>query len=228
MAQYEIAGLGVEYKCRFDTLKSRSEKYLSNKTPQIKLTLPPDYYETRRLIFPNTSDELLEYMGMGTLFYKELLHFNGFMLHASAVELNGECYLFSAPSGVGKSTHTNMWLDVFSSASIINDDKPAVRKIDGKYMAFGTPFSGKNDISKNAGYPIKGVCFIDRGDNAIKKINSQQALSPLFNQTIRPNDSDKMDLLCDTVNDFLENVPCYAMHCDISENAVKMAYEKMK
>ncbi len=228
MAIYEIAGLSVDYSCQFDTLKNRSEKYLSKKTPDIKLSLPFDYFETKRSIFPQTSDEILEYMGMGTLFYKELLSFDGFMLHASAVEYKNECYLFSAPSGIGKSTHTKMWLDVFKGAEIVNDDKPAVRKIDGKYLAFGTPFSGKHDLSKNAGCQIKGVCFIDRGENQIKKITPQQAITPLFNQTIRPKEQDKMDCLCEIVNDFLENVPCYAMHCDVSEEAVKMAYEMMK
>ncbi len=228
MAVYRIADLTVEYNCNFETLKSRSEKYLCDeKEAQIKLSLNEDYYVSRRTVFPNTSDEMLEYMGMGTAFYKELLGYDGMMLHASAVALNGEAYLFSAPSGVGKSTHTEKWLEVFPNAVIINDDKPALRKIDGKYYAFGTPFSGKNDISVNKGYPVKGICFLDRGENTIERLDKESALKPLFNQTIRPVDEGKMDLLCDRVDDILKCVPFYVMHCDVSENAVKMAYNEM-
>ncbi len=229
MAVYKIAGLTVNFNCRFDLLKSRSEKYLCcEDMAQISLSLDEDYYISRRKKFPALSDEEIEYIGMGAAFYKELLCFDGMMLHSSAVKLNDEAYLFSAPSGTGKSTHTEGWLSVFPEAEIINDDKPAIRKIDGRYYAFGTPFSGKNDISINKGYPIKGICFLDRGENCIKKLNVQSAMTPLFNQTIRPDDESKMDLLCKRAEDLLESVSFYAMLCDISEEAVKMAYDMMK
>ncbi len=229
MAVYKIAGLNVEYACRFDLLKQRSEKYLCNETEaQITLSLDENYFSSRREKFPTLSDSEIEYIGMGAAFYKELLRFEGMLLHASAVELDGEAYLFSAPSGTGKSTHTEGWLRVFDKAQIINDDKPAIRKVGGRYFAFGTPFSGKHDISLNKGYPVKGVCFLDRGENEIKKLTLQQAMIPLFNQTIRPDDESKMDLLCQRVEDLLENVSFYAMLCDTSDEAVKMAYDMMK
>lgn len=229
MAVYKIAGLNVEYTCRFDLLKTRSEKYLCDETEaQITLSLDENYFVSRRKKFPTLTDEEIEYIGMGAAFYKELLRFEGMMLHASAVELDGEAYLFSAPSGTGKSTHTEGWMRVFDRAQIINDDKPAIREIDGRYYAFGTPFSGKYDISLNKGYPVKGICFLDRGENQIKKLTLEQAMTPLFNQTIRPDDESKMDLLCKRAEDLLGSVSFYAMLCDTSDEAVKMAYKMMK
>lgn len=229
MAVYKIAGLNVEYTCRFDLLKKRSEKYLCNETEvQITLSLDENYFSSRKEKFPTLSESEIEYIGMGAAFYKQLLRFDGMMLHASAVELDGEAYLFSAPSGTGKSTHTEGWLRVFDKAQIINDDKPAIRKVDGRYFAFGTPFSGKNDISLNEGYPIKGIGFLDRGENEIKKLTPGQAMAPLFNQTIRPDEESKMDLLCERAEDLLSRVSFYAMFCDTSDEAVKMAYDMMK
>lgn len=229
MAVYKIAGLTVEYSCYFDLLKSRSKKYICDeKEVQIKLSLDESYFISRRAKFPTLTDEEIEYIGMGAAFYKELLRFDGMMLHASAVELDGQAYLFSAPSGTGKSTHTEGWLRAFEKANIVNDDKPAIRKIDGRHYAFGTPFSGKHDISLNEGYPIKGICFLDRGENQIKKLTTEQAMTPLFNQTIRPDDESKMDLLCRCAEDLLKNVSFYAMLCDTSQEAAKMAYEMMK
>lgn len=229
MAVYKIAGLNVEYTCRFDLLKQRSEKYLCDETEaQTTLSLDENYFASRREKFPTLSDSEIEYIGMGAAFYKELLRFEGMMLHASAVELDGEAYLFSAPSGTGKSTHTEGWMRVFDRAQIINDDKPAIRKVNGRYNAFGTPFSGKHDISLNKGYPVKGICFLDRGENQIKKLTLEQAMTPLFNQTIRPDDESKMDLLCKRAEDLLGSVSFYAMLCDTSDEAVKMAYKMMK
>ncbi len=229
MAVFDIAGLKVEYNCTFDLLKSRSQKYLcKNQSSQFGISLDEDYYIRRRKLLPGTSDEIIEYMGIGSEFYRELLCFDGMMLHASCIAVDGEAYLFSAPSGTGKSTHTQKWLEVFPGGLIVNDDKPALRKIDGKFYAFGTPFSGKNDISVNKGYPVKGICFLDRGENYIEKVGSEKALKPLLNQTVRPADESKMDALCKVAEDLLSLVPCYFMFCDISENAVRMAYNAMK
>lgn len=229
MAVYNIAGLDVSYDCAFDLLKSRSEKYLSEKSEaQIKLSLDEEYYKSRRELLPSTGDDVIEYMGIGSAFYKELLDYNGMLLHASCVAVNGEAYLFSAPSGTGKSTHTEKWLECFPQGVIVNDDKPALRKIDGRYFAFGTPFSGKNDISINKGYPVRGICFLDRGENRIEKIDPSRALKPLLNQTIRPADESKMDALCTIAEDIINSVPFYFMFCDVSCEAAKMAYKMMK
>ena len=83
-------------------------------------------------------------MWVGEAFYARLLQYDGMLLHASCVEKDGKAYLFSAKSGTGKSTHTHLWLRAFPDSRIINDDKPAVRRMDGTFYACGTPFSGKN------------------------------------------------------------------------------------
>ena len=66
--------------------------------------------------------------------------YNGLMLHASAAALGGRAYLFSGPCGRGKSTHTRLWQQTFGEAvQVFNDDKPALRRLDGRWYAYGTP-----------------------------------------------------------------------------------------
>ncbi|MBQ7596387.1 MAG: hypothetical protein IJU45_06960 [Clostridia bacterium] len=232
MSVYNIAEINVAYDCHFPLLFERSEKYKAADSvePEFRLTLTEEYFESRRQRSPNTTDDIFEYMGMGTQFYKALLAKEGMMLHASAVAVDGFAYLFSAPCGTGKSTHTLQWQKLFGEekAIIINDDKPAMRKVDGVYKAYGTPFSGKHDLSVNTGYPIKGICFISRGEtNSIERLPVQRALAPLFDQTIRPAEIDKMDLLCDRVDDILKHVSMYHLRCDISTEAALLAYKTM-
>ncbi|MCQ2479895.1 MAG: hypothetical protein MJ120_04565 [Clostridia bacterium] len=233
MPVYVIAGLPVEYDCKYPLLKNRSEKYKAKDgtEPLFKIELDENFYAEKRAEFPTVSDEIQEYMSTGAFFYKEMLRFDGVMLHASAVAVDGYAYLFSAPCGTGKSTHTKMWQKLFGKdrAVIINDDKPAIRKVDGVYYAFGTPFSGKHDISENACYPIKGIGFLRRSsENSIHKLAPDVAMVPFFNQTIRPQEEDKMDLLCKNADDILKNISFYALDCRADTDAAQTAYNMMK
>lgn len=233
MAIYRIADILTEYECKYNTLKIRSQKYAAKESKEIpqKIFVTDEYYASRRERFPTASNEQLEYMGTGTFFYKALLRFEGMMLHASAIAADGEAYLFSAPSGTGKSTHTALWQELLGKDKVlmINDDKPAIRKKNGIYFAYGTPFSGKFDISVNAGFPIKGICFLERSTvNYIGKLDVKEAIAPLFDQTVRPADEEGMNLLCQRADDLLRSVPFYRMGCDISLDSAALSYRVMK
>lgn len=233
MAVYVIAGIPVEYDCRYPLLEERSRKYKSkeNIQPDFSLEITEDFLREKAKRLGIAGVDTMEYLETGTAFYKKLLIYDGMMLHASAVAVDGYAYLFSAPCGTGKSTHTSMWQELLGKdrAIIINDDKPAIRKIDGVYYAFGTPFSGKNDISVNEGYPVKGICFIRRGEeNKIHTLDSRNAITPFFNQTIRPADEKYMDLLCERVDDMLNCISFYALDCRADTDAARVSYNFMK
>ena len=81
----------------------------------------------------------IAYMESAYQFYRELVNFGGFYLHCSAIVVDGKAYLLSGHPGAGKSTHARLYQELFPDAVIINDDKPALRCIDGVWYAYGTP-----------------------------------------------------------------------------------------
>ena len=173
----------------------------------------------------------VEYVATGALFNRFLIVHDGLMLHSSAVVVDGYAYLFSADSGTGKSTHTNLWLEKFGDkAFIINDDKPAIRKIDGEWDVFGTPWCGKNNTNKNAKAKLGAIVFLERSEeNWIEEENIKDAIPKFFRQTTRKLNVEKnMDTVLKTMEKVLSEVPIYNMGCNISEDAAKMAYEKIR
>ena len=128
MKQYKIADLNVSMNNKFPRVSNQSEKYKTNfESSHIEINLTQEHFNKLREIYPNISDEISEYMLGAVKFAKEITNHNGFVLHASAVAVDGNAYLFSARSGTGKSTHTSLWLDHFKDrALIINDDKPCI------------------------------------------------------------------------------------------------------
>lgn len=157
--------------------------------------------------------EHLEYMDSGNTFYFNLLKHSGMLLHSSAVELDGEAYLFSGPCGMGKSTHTGIWKEVFPSARVFNDDKPALRFIDGVWYAYGTPWCGKDGININLKVPLKAICFLRRGsENKIRRLSKIEAAAAIFSQTTNRFGSERgLDYLTDMIDKLVCNVPVYEL-----------------
>lgn len=179
-----------------------------------------------------TKDQAI-YMESGFQFYGNLLKFDGMMLHASAVALDGKAYLFSGPSGMGKSTHTRLWQQLFGDAAkVFNDDKPAIRRleIDGTWYAYGTPWCGKDGININMRVPLAGICFLRRGEeNVIHRLSSQEALTQIIYQTIhRFREKKSLDLMLGVVEDLVQRIPIYEFYNKPELAAAQLSYETMR
>ncbi|MBQ6708885.1 MAG: hypothetical protein IJM97_08060 [Clostridia bacterium] len=232
MPIYKIAGFTVSMEPKYEPLVSQVKPYLINDTEdvQITLSLPDEFLEKKHQENPHLDIGSCEYIFYGVEFYYKLLDFNGFLLHSSAIEYEGNAYLFSAPSGTGKSTHTSLWVKKFGEDKVkfINDDKPVILFKDGKIYACGTPFSGKTNLSENVCVPIKGICFLHRSPtNEIKRCESKDALKNIMNQTVRPANAVRMSNLLSMIDKLMKNVPIFEMGCNMSTEAAEVSYSAM-
>lgn len=171
------------------------------------------------------------YMESGFQFYANLLLFDGMMLHASAVELDGAVYLFSGPCGVGKSTHTGQWQKLFGErVRIINDDKPALRRLDGRWFAYGTPWCGKDGINQNVKAPVAGICFLKQGkENRIRRLSEPEAMQKILAQTTyRFKRAEKLDLMLALLDKLVSEIPVYELENRPEPEAARLSYETMR
>ena len=230
-ANYRIAELCIRMEPQFEPLATRSLPYLSQSEQEADITIALNDEEFRffEKKYPEAERGLIEYMMTGNLFYSALLKRNGLLLHASAVELDGRAYLFSAPSGTGKSTHTALWREHFGNrARIINDDKPAIRIQKDGIFVYGTPWSGKTDQNLNVKAPLCGIAFLERSKtNEIFPCKGTDVIKRLLEQTIRPAERSAVSLLMDHISTIVEKVPIYRLRCNISKDAVLTAFEAM-
>ena len=226
---YRICGLNISCDFRERTMTARAEKYLSEGEPDLLIRHDSSLYPELKRRNPALDDNECEVIVTANRFYRSLLDFGGFMLHSSAVAVDGRAYLFSAPSGTGKSTHTELWLKLFGErAYILNDDKPALCVTDSGIMACGTPWSGKSDLNVNAQLPIGGICVLKRSEqNYIRRMDEGAAVYSLLNQTIRPEDGGAMSKLLSLLDEVVRAVQVWEMGCNISLEAAQMAYDAM-
>lgn len=235
MPYYDIAGLKVKMINPTGRTKKQAEKYLAedqSEGQEVDITINIDEQRVAEAVaeHPELNSNDWEYMLSGGDFYTYLLLKKGILLHSSCVVVDGFAYAFSADSGVGKSTHTSLWMKHFDDRIyMLNDDKPAFRIIDDTVYACGTPWSGKHDYSTPAMVPLAGICFIERSEtNWIKKADTRQAIFNTFAQTTRKLGPKGAELLVGVIEEIFAKVPIWQMGCNISDEAVTLAYDTMK
>ncbi len=227
MKTYKIADL-IVHMDTFGRTLAQAEPYAisDNDTADLLIRSSPEELLAKN---PHLSLEDCEYLSTGGSFYRQLVYFNGMMLHASCVVVDGMAYLFSAPCGTGKSTHVRLWLELFGErAFILNDDKPALRVLDGEVYVYGTPWSGKDDCSRNVRAKLGGIAVVKRAkDNSMRPLSAAEAAFSLLNQTARGVSSTQMEQGLDTINTIVSTGKIFELSCNMDISAARLSYETM-
>ena len=156
--------------------------------------------------------------------------YNVFLMHSSVVEVDGYAYAFTAKSGVGKSTHTALWLKNVPNARVLNGDKPLYRlEEDGSLTAFGTPWNGKENWGENISAPLAAICFIERGvENSICRADEDDVVNRLMHQLYLRGSRQSVTQQLILMDALVRAVPYYVLHCNISDEAALLAWNTMK
>lgn len=230
--QILAAGRRIEIIPRYPQIRRLCEKYICKNGPaeysicvteeEIRREQPEDG--------PVFSPGYLETLAVYRRLAVWIMEKDTVLLHGSAVSVKERAYLFTAPSGTGKSTHTGLWREYFGpEAVMINDDKPLLGIEEEGVTVFGTPWNGKHGIGNNISAPLQGICVLRQGsENRIRRMEKTEAFQILLNQVYRPSENrGKMKHLMSLLDRLLE-IPVWEMTCTISEEAVILAYETLK
>lgn len=157
-----------------------------------------------------------------------------FLMHGASISYEGQAFLFTAPSGTGKTTHIRLWKKyIGEKVRIVNGDKPFIsleKNSNGNVepMIYGTPWAGKERWQRNCCEPLKAICFVQRGTtNTIRKMNPEECVMMLFHQVYMPDDSTAVGHTLELLDLLVKNVPLYLLTCDISEKAVRCSFEAL-
>ena len=233
MARYKIADVIFSASPKSEYVKDLCKNYLyfGDESEEIHFDITKEDMEremeyAKGLNFPKS---VVESLALYRKFLEYAINRNTIILHCSALAAFNEAYLFTAPSGTGKSTHAKLWREVFNDGVVmINDDKPVIRLVDGEFYVYGTPWNGKHHLDTNCRAKIKAICSIRQAtENTIRRATTQEMLLVIMNQTIRPTNIEQMDKLLNLVDLLLNKVQLYSLGCNISEEAARLSYQTM-
>ena len=176
------------------------------------------------------SNEYLELLVVQRRVTECLIEYNVILFHGSAVALDDEVYLFTAPSGTGKSTHAALWRRAVGERVVmVNDDKPFLGlKDDGNIIVYGSPWAGKHRLNANVALPLKAICILSQAkENRIKKITPGDSFQTMYTQTYRKStDIQFTDIVLKVLAKVVE-YPIWKLECNISKEAFLLSYEAM-
>lgn len=236
----EIAGMVARVEPLFGSTREYCRPYLTDKDPEVFVFVTPrDLAFEQRMLereaieeglkIRKFTDPFLERATIQRRIADQLLRRNTLLLHGSTVAVDGRAYLFTAPCGTGKSTHTRLWREVFGQrALMVNDDKPFLQITSSGVLAYGSPWSGKHGLAANVCVPLQGICVLQRGtENRIHRIAPKDAIHLLRHQAHQPADDFLARKTLSLVDMLAQRVPLWEMHCNKEPEAAMVSYAAM-
>lgn len=236
----EIAGLVTQVQPLFGSTREYCRAYLTDGVPVCFVDVTPqDLVHTQAMLEKEAIEEGIRVRKFPEPFLERatiqrkiaafLLKQDMILLHGSTVGLDGLAYLFTAPCGTGKSTHTRFWRETFGDRAVmINDDKPFLKIASSGVVAYGSPWSGKHGLDTNISLPLKGICFLRRGSvNSIRQVNPEGLIDVLLQQTFMPEDAADQEKAVALVNSLAQTVPLWDMECTKDVGAALISYQAM-
>jgi len=230
MALYSLADFVVDIENKYDFLTRQCVEYQYSGTAPADFTVRVTEEDIRAE--QNMTPDIRYPAGYleSVCAYRKLcielpLH-DAMLMHGSVISCCGRGIAFLARSGVGKTTHTMLWKQVYGEqVRIINGDKPILRFFDDVPFAYGTPWAGKEKLQSNDRVPLTDICFIERSpDNSVFRVEPVERLDALMQQLLLPSDPAAAEKTLELTDRMLSVCNVWVIRCNISEEAAIIAY----
>jgi len=166
------------------------------------------------------TEEISYVIRIAFLYFAQLKHMMA--VHSASVLYRDKVWLFSAPSGTGKTTHTKMWQEVYGTP-VINGDLNLVALENNVAMVHGMPWCGTSGIYSKQSYPLGGVIFLEQGiGSEITNLSEEQKQLRLLHRCISPGwKAEMQERSCRMVEDISGKILLCQLTCNQEKEAVE-------
>lgn len=220
---YNFAGICISTKNSLESIEKSCAKYACNETPDQIITITETDLEYEKRFVSTSEQAILENAAFCRKIAELAASYDTLFMHAAVLSVDGMGIAFVAPSGTGKTTHVLNWLNVLGDrASIVNGDKPLLRRSNGVFYAYPTPWCGKEGFAGKTEVPLKAIAFITRSlNNETIKLPKNAVLARLLSAIYISRDKKTAEHTLALVEMLIESYDFYEIQCDASvESAI--------
>ena len=230
-----LAGINVAVTSLFDEVYDFCRDYLTYAPADMSVSVTSEDIFNERiknireaqiegLPVADYPDSYLETLAVYRKIVTKMLDFDTFLMHGAVVAVGDKAWLFTAPSGTGKTTHINLWLNNIPGSYVVNGDKPLIH-IGEECTVYGTPWAGKEGMNRNVGVKLCGIVVLNRGaENHIEKVPMTQILPVLIQQSYRPKEKTELEKTLSLLSRLGKKIPMYQLYCNMDPEAAFVAY----
>ncbi len=232
MLKIDIAALTVLIDNSYPYIENLAKDYVTDKKSDFSVSVTKDKIIAEQNCAPDAKlpMDYCESICIYREIAEKLPDYDAFVFHGCVIAYDGGAYLFTAQSGVGKTTHARNWLSRFGDkVHILNGDKPIIRIIDGKPYACGTPWRGKENYGINEILPLRAIVFVERGtENKAAPASKSESLVKFMKQIYLPRSQasvlSKTMRLADKI---LDTIPLLRLVCNKEEESAQVAFDAL-
>ena len=167
------------------------------------------------LYFPDSTDQFVHpFYGpvLELMMINYLARQRGTIIHSCAIKHRNNGFLFVGESGAGKSTLSRLW-NKTGDIEVLSNDRTIVRKRDGAYWIYGTPWHGEAEFGSPQSVKLNRIYFIQHGAaNLARRMSGAEPVQILLTCSFPPYwDSEGMRFTMDFFSDLTARVPCYEL-----------------
>lgn len=225
---YSGACYGIQYISQPKVISAK-QMFFSQKNKTHFLYTEAEDYSKLCLTYDGTFQEevALELFVAG--FYSYMSKKQTLLMHASAVEYEGQGIVFTAASGVGKTTQAELWAK-YKNAKILNGDKVFLKQEEDGIHAWGSPWKGSSPYACNESAKLRAIVVLEQAkENSIQKLNVLESIQYFVPHIFFPCWDEECERAVLTFLDkVLEETAVYLLKCRPDEEAVELLASVIK
>lgn len=135
-------------------------------------------------------------------------------LHSASLLYRDRLWLFSGHSGMGKSTHTNLWKELYETP-IINGDLNLLALKQNHPVVHGIPWCGTSRIYDTKTYPLGGIILLNKArENLLEPLSPDQKRLLIAQRLISPTwKEEHWNKNMNLVNQIADSIFVCRLHC---------------
>ena len=232
MFRIKVADVCVEIDNRYGFVEDVCRDYIIKEDEQPAFRVQVSSDEVHRMLAGatwNLTAPMAESYLINRQLCRKMAEFDAYLFHSAVISYRGKCIAFSGKRGTGKSTHISLWKEMFGKdVTVINGDKPLLALRQGKLIAYGTPWCGKEGWQTNTFAELDAVVFLEQAKtNAIRAIDKETFTHMISEQILPPAKPEMADQFAALLHHTIAHVPAYVLSCNMSTTAVDTVVKEL-
>ena len=231
--QMNAAGHTVRYRLRSgDTLRFFRGSMFPAEGQGFDIAVDDERYALGQSYLPDRSPAYIETKLLIALTAQHLLRYDACIFHAAAFRWRGYAWLFTGPSGVGKSTQYRLWKTLFGpEVEMICGDMPILTtEQDGMIRVHPSAWNGKEHWSGSVTAPLGGIIFLEQAEETtIERLEPELSVQPLLRQFMCVPDTEKEILAYSALADrMVSRYPVWLLRNRADEDGARLTRQTLE